>query len=73
MKLGLGRCLLQERLGEAGMTGVELARLLQYKPERINDYIDNKRVMPLQVAISIADTVGCDVKELYELIPNHEG
>jgi DNA-binding XRE family transcriptional regulator len=46
----------------------ELARALFYKPERIVDYIENKRVMPLQVAISVADTIGCQVRDLYELI-----
>ena len=68
MKNALGRCLLHERLLESSMTREQLARALKYKPERISDFIDNKRVMPLQVAISIADTVGCDVKELYEFV-----
>lgn len=66
MKLELGRCLLQERMVEYGMTMPELSRTLQYKPERIIDYIENKRIMPLQVAISIADTIGCQVRDLYE-------
>lgn len=26
--------------------------------------------MPLKMAISIADSIGCDVRVLYELIPN---
>lgn len=26
--------------------------------------------MPLKIAISIADSIGCDVRALYELIPN---
>ncbi|CAH1218584.1 hypothetical protein PAECIP111891_04756 [Paenibacillus allorhizoplanae] len=68
MKFELGRCLLQERLDEHGMSRDELARALFYKPERIIDYMENKRVMPLQVAISVADTVGCQVRDLYELI-----
>ncbi|QMV41127.1 helix-turn-helix domain-containing protein [Cohnella cholangitidis] len=66
MKVELGRCLLPERLLEASMTAEQLARALQYKPERISDFIGNKRVMPLQVAISIAGTLGCEVTELYE-------
>lgn len=69
MKFELGHCLLQERLSDAGMSAAELARALQYKPERLQDYIDNKRIMPLKTAISIADTVGCAVNELYELTP----
>ena len=26
--------------------------------------------MPLKIAISIADSIGCDVRALYELIPS---
>ncbi|MGM1047508.1 Cro/C1-type HTH DNA-binding domain-containing protein [Paenibacillus uliginis N3/975] len=74
MKVELGRCLLNEVLKKAGMTTVDLSRKLLYKPERLSDYIDNKRVMPLKVALSIADTTDCRVEELYEIIPvkNHE-
>ncbi|NQX63968.1 helix-turn-helix domain-containing protein [Paenibacillus qinlingensis] len=68
MKFELGRCLLQQRLAEHGMGREELARALLYKSERIADYMENKRVMPLQVAISVADTIGCQVRDLYELI-----
>jgi plasmid maintenance system antidote protein VapI len=67
MKFELGRCLLNERLLESGMNKEELAQILLYKPERISDFMENKRVMPLKIAISIADTIGCDVRELYEL------
>lgn len=68
MKYELGRCLLDDILITRGMSRAQLGLLLHYKPERIADYIDNKRVMPLQVAVSIADTVKCDVRELYELL-----
>ncbi|WP_327204791.1 hypothetical protein [Paenibacillus sp. DMB20] len=43
MKFDLGRCLLHERLDEAGMTAAELSRKLKYKPERVSDYIENKK------------------------------
>jgi plasmid maintenance system antidote protein VapI len=49
------------------MTKEELAHILQYKPERLTDFIENKRVMPLKVAVSIANTIGCDVIDLYEI------
>ncbi|CAM4087093.1 helix-turn-helix domain-containing protein [Paenibacillus alkaliterrae] len=67
MKWELGSCLLDQRLVDCGMSRLELAAALLVKPERINDYIENTRVMPLKVAISIADTVKCDVRDLYEL------
>lgn len=68
MKYDLGRCLLNERLHESSMTVDELAKALFYKPERICDFVENKRIMPLKSAISIADTLGCHVNDLYELI-----
>jgi plasmid maintenance system antidote protein VapI len=67
MKFELGRCLLKERLLEFGMNKEELAQILLYKPERISDFMENKRIMPLKIAISIAETIGCDVRDLYEL------
>ncbi|WP_336758076.1 XRE family transcriptional regulator [Paenibacillus sp. USHLN196] len=69
MKFKLGRCLLNERLIENGKSAEWLAKELLFKPERIFDFIENKRVMPLKIAISIADSIGCDVRTLYELIP----
>lgn len=69
MKYELGRCLLLERLNEYGKTKEQLTQALLYKPERLSDFMENKRVMPLQIAISVADTIGCDVRDLYELIP----
>ncbi|KRF03176.1 transcriptional regulator [Paenibacillus sp. Soil766] len=73
MKFELGRCLLQERLAEYEISREELSRALLYKPERIVDYMENKRIMPLQVAISVADTIGCQVRDLYELIEVSSG
>lgn len=70
MKYELGRCLLNERLLESGMSAESLAKELLYKPERIYDFIENKRVMPLKIAISIADSIGCDIRALYEIISN---
>jgi plasmid maintenance system antidote protein VapI len=74
MKFELGRCVLEERLRESAMTLEYIAHRLHYRTERLSDFMDNKRIMPLKMAISIAATLGCDVKDLYELIPleNHD-
>ncbi|MFD0697022.1 helix-turn-helix domain-containing protein [Paenibacillus sp. GCM10027628] len=69
MKDELGRCLLNERLIESGMDKDDLARILMYKPEKLQDYMDNKRIMPLKAAIHISEVIGCDVKQLYEWKP----
>ncbi|NMO97102.1 XRE family transcriptional regulator [Paenibacillus lemnae] len=55
---------------EAEKSAEWLADELRLNPKRIYDFIENKRVMPLKMAISIADTIRCDVGALYELIPN---
>ena len=68
MTIELGRCLLNERLIDAGMTLAELSAALRTKPERLVDYMDDKRIMPLKAAISIAGALGCDIKSLYEII-----
>ncbi|MDU0199861.1 MULTISPECIES: helix-turn-helix transcriptional regulator [Paenibacillus] len=68
MKYELGRCLLSERLQEKGMSMEELAQALHFKPEKLSDFVENKRIMPLKSAISIAVTLGCEVNDLYELI-----
>ncbi len=70
MKYTLGRCLLHERLVESGKTLDWLAQELLMKPERLNDYMENKRVMPLKIALSVADSIGCEVRDLYELTTN---
>lgn len=44
-----------------------LALELRVRRERLGDFIDNKRVMSLKLAISIADTLQCEVRSLYEL------
>lgn len=67
MKIELGSCLLEQRLFEASLSKEQLAAALLIRPERIGDYIDNKRIMPLKAAIAIADTLQCDVRDLYEL------
>ncbi|AEI44021.1 helix-turn-helix domain-containing protein [Paenibacillus mucilaginosus] len=69
MKLEARACLLQERLNERGLKVEELAGKLFYKPEKLYDYISMTRIMPLQVAVSIADTLGCEVRSLYEWVP----
>lgn len=67
VKIELGRCLLKERLQEANMTIEELAGALLFKPERIQDFIEKKRLMSLKIALSVALTIHCDVKDLYEI------
>jgi hypothetical protein len=70
MKFTLGTCRLEHCLNEAGMSIGELADLLFLKQALLLDYTTNTRIMPLRIALNIADMLGCPVQSLYELIPN---
>lgn len=75
MRVFAGRCLLRERLEEVGMTQTELANKLGLTKQQINKYlrVKNRVVMSLQTAVNIACIIGCDVKDLYEWIPDEAG
>lgn len=66
MAYKVGRCLLRYRLKEAGMTQVDLAAKMNVKPQQINKYVTNERVMSLQTAYNIASILHCQIEELYE-------
>ncbi|PZD97473.1 XRE family transcriptional regulator [Paenibacillus sambharensis] len=67
MRVTLGKCMLQERLSEKGLSVAALSVLLRTKPERLLDYIEGKRVMPLKAAVTIARSIGCSVEDLYQI------
>lgn len=69
MKYDLGDCLLYERLKEIGMTPQELADKLGWHVQQVSDYQAGRKRMSLATAISVADTIECDVRKIYKLIP----
>lgn len=64
----VGRCLLRELLHTRDMTQVELAEKLNVKPQQIQHYIQNNRVMSLKVAKNISEILNCDIDDLYEWV-----
>ena len=50
------------------MTQVELAELLGVKPQQIQHYVKDHRVMSLVVAKNISVILGCQIDDLYEWI-----
>lgn len=68
MAFKVGRCLLQYRLAEAGMTQQELAEKINMKPQQISDYAANRYVMSLRNAKTISHAIGCHIDDLYEWV-----
>ncbi|KGR89344.1 helix-turn-helix transcriptional regulator [Lysinibacillus odysseyi] len=68
MTYTVGRCLLRELLHRKDMTQVELAERLNVKPQQIQHYIQNNRVMSLKVAKNISVILNCNVDDLYEWV-----
>lgn len=68
MTYTVGRCLLRELLHRRDMTQAELAERLNVKPQQIQHYIQNNRVMSLKVAKNISVILNCNVDDLYEWV-----
>jgi transcriptional regulator with XRE-family HTH domain len=63
-----GKCLLRQRLQEAGMTQQQLAEKLHMPRSQISDYVHGRKTMSLLTAKSISHAIGCSVDSLYEWI-----
>ncbi|WP_240470132.1 helix-turn-helix transcriptional regulator [Brevibacillus laterosporus] len=68
MTFKVGRCRLFERLKIADMTQADLAEKIQMKRQQLSDYANNRNVMSLSNARSIAHALGCHIDDLYEWI-----
>ncbi|KIL42047.1 hypothetical protein SD70_02350 [Gordoniibacillus kamchatkensis] len=69
MAYKVGRCLLQRRLQEAGMTQQDLANRINMSRQQVSDYATGvKNSMHLSTAKTIASAIGCSIDDLYEWI-----
>lgn len=66
MTYKVGRCLLKNLLDAKGMTQTQLASKLNISKQQIQHYVQNNRIMSLQVAYNISKTLNCDITELYD-------
>jgi transcriptional regulator with XRE-family HTH domain len=70
MTLKVGRCLLVQRLRQAGMTQQELADKIGMNKRQVSRYATGDiKSMSLSTAVIIADAIGCNPRDLYEWIP----
>lgn len=72
MRYAIGRCLLDDRLREAGMTRPQLAEKIRMDRRQLSRYATKESVMTLANAVLIADAIGCNPRTLYEWIPVNE-
>lgn len=68
MAVKVGRCLLKDRLREAHMTQAELAAIIDVSPQRVSDYANNHRPIPVHRMREIAQILKCHMDDLYEWI-----
>ncbi|RDW17597.1 XRE family transcriptional regulator [Oceanobacillus arenosus] len=68
MAYKVGRCLLRQKLKDAGMTQLQLANKLGVTEQQINKYVNNRQGMSLQVAKNIAVILNCHTDDLYEWV-----
>lgn len=68
MTIKVGRCLLRDILDRKGMTIQDLANRLGVSRQQVSKYVNNKKKMSLETAVSIAWVLNVNVLELYEWI-----
>lgn len=68
MAYKVGRCLLRQRLKDAGIAQYQLANRLNVTEQQINKYVNDRQNMSLQVAKNIAVILNCHIDDLYEWI-----
>ncbi len=66
----LGDCRLTELMLEANITTQELADKTGYTKQEISNWANMvKKSMALATAISMAEAIGCNIRDLYVLVP----
>lgn len=63
-----GRCLLQRRLREIGKKQQWLSEVTGMTRSQISDYANNRKLMSLLSAKTIAAAIGCHIDDLYEFL-----
>ena len=63
-----GRCLLTKQLRQIKKNQQCLSNLTGMSKSQISDYANNRRLMSLTTAYTIAATIGCSTDDLYECI-----
>jgi transcriptional regulator with XRE-family HTH domain len=60
------KCLLRERLKEAGITQAELSKRLNMPRTQVSDWVNNRKTMSLETAKNISELLEISMDTLYE-------
>lgn len=63
-----GRCLLKQCLHKIGKDQQWLSDVTGISKAQISMYVNRRRVMALETAMTIAGAIGCSIDDLYEWI-----
>ncbi|MFD1776703.1 helix-turn-helix domain-containing protein [Paenibacillus rhizophilus] len=63
-----GRCLLKQRLREIKRNQQWLSEVTGISESAISDYANNRKVMMLATAATIAKAIGCYIDDLYDFV-----
>jgi transcriptional regulator with XRE-family HTH domain len=66
MAISIGRCLLYELIARAGKTPTQFADETGISLSTLSLYANNKRIMSLETAKIIAESLGVSIDDLYE-------
>lgn len=67
MAILIGECLLRQRLREAKMTQSEFARRLNISRQMVSKYVNDEKIMSLEMCFNAAHVLNCSVYDLYVL------
>lgn len=62
----VGKCLLADRLKKSDLTQAELADITKIPKSQISEYVNNKHLMSLVTAKTIAHALNCNIEDLYQ-------
>jgi transcriptional regulator with XRE-family HTH domain len=68
MAFKVGRCLLQKRLNQLGLTQQQLSDRINMPKQQVSDYATNRRRMSIETARTISSALKCKIEDLYEWV-----
>jgi transcriptional regulator with XRE-family HTH domain len=63
-----GKCLLRQRLREAGITQAQLSEKIKMPIAQVNDYYHHRKKPSLDTARNISHAIGCSIEDLFEWV-----
>lgn len=68
----IGRCRLGSILRSKKIRQTRFAEMVGMTKQQVNDYVNGRKIMTLETARRVAQTLGCKVEDLYEWVEDDE-